>query len=324
MFKRFCLSALCILILSACSLAPRFQLTIEEHLLTGAPDISTDQLVYHFAQGNQDSLLSRTKHYKDFNSQAIAYNQRLLEPLGYILKTHPSPEGGKYVDIYHGDQLVARDVVTMRPVSMNASQTDFVDLVDLSKGTYLFTRELFEMRDWFVGRQPWAYVGDRVLSLELTHLSQPVSEVRVSLADQPVYNAQFNNVSTYGAFDGPWSYGDHWALQLLDAQGSAEQGWEPVDRLIQDGQDVNTVKGYDQTFQFTVLDGRPFYFYQKDGKIGISFNGREIAKGYDEIPHYRCCIESLLNPGNSMNMVWFFARRGTDWYYVEAYLPAAP
>src|SRR5512143_465203 len=42
----------------------------------------------------------------------------------------------------------------------------------------------------------------------------------------------------------------------------------------------------------------------------------------DEIPHYGCCNGALTNPRISTNMVWSFARRGKDWYYVEAYTPA--
>jgi len=322
MFKQICLVSVCILILTGCSLAP--QLVVDEHLLSGPPDISTDQLVFHFAQVDQDAILAHTKPYKDFSGQARLYNQQALEPLGYILKTHQTPEGGYLTDIYHRDQLIARDAVTMRPVSLNASGTDFVGMVDRSDGTYLFTRDLFEARQWSVGRQPYAYVGNRLLSVELTHLSETVSKVQVYLDNKPVFESEFNNVSTYVSFDGPWAYDGHWALALLDAKGSTQQGWEPMDRLIQDGQDVNALKGYEQAFQFSLLDGRPFYLYQKDGKISISFNGQEIAKDYDEIPHYACCIGGLLNPGSSMNMVWFFARRDADWYYVEAYLPAAP
>ncbi len=131
-------------------------------------------------------------------------------------------------------------------------------------------------------------------------------------------------MSTYEFFDGPWTYNGHWALVLLDAKPDAAQGPAPYDRLIVDGQDINSAKGYEQSFQFALLDGRPFYFYQKGGKIGVSFDGQEMAQNYDEIPHYQCCTPALLNPGKSMNMVWFFARRGNNWYYVEAYIPQQP
>lgn len=324
MFKRLFLLFLCALLITACAPATHSRLVIDEHLLSAPPDLSTDQLVFHFASGEQGQLLARTAAYKDFHKQYEEYNRQALAPFGYILKDHSEPPSAGYFSIYLGDQLIAKDVMFMPPVSLNASQTAFIGIADLSDGTYLFTRERFENSQWSVGRQPYGYVGDSLLSVERTNVSMGVSDLRVYLDNDLVYTSQYNSVSTYEFFDGPRTYGNHWALVLLDAKPNAEQGPIPYDRLILDGHDVNGTKGYEQSFQFALLDGRPFYFYQKDGKIGISFDGQEIAKGYDEIPHYQCCISALLNPGISMNMVWFFARRGNDWYYVEAYIPGQP
>jgi hypothetical protein len=324
MCKRFLFLFLCILLISACVPAAQSQLVIEEHLLTAPPDLSTDQLVFHFASGNQDQILAKTAPYRDFRKQYEDYNRQALAPFGYSLKDQAEPAGAGYMSIYHGDQLVAKDVMFIPPVSVNASKTDFVGMADLSDGTYLFTHNQFRVSDWSTGRQLYGYVGNRLLSVERTNLSPGVADLRVSLDNQLAYETQYNDVSTYEFFDGPWTYGNHWALVLLDAKPGTAHGPAEYDRLILDGQDINSAKGYEQSFQFALLDGRPFYFYQKSGKIGISFDGQEFAKDYDEIPHYQCCIPALLNPGKSLNMVWFFARRGNDWYYVEAYVPGQP
>ncbi len=324
MLKRVLFLSLCTLLIAACAPAQSPGLVIEEHMLTAPPDISTGQLVFHFASGNQEQVLAKTAGYRDFRWQYEEYNRRVLAPFGYSLKDESQPPNAGYFSIYHGDQLIAKDVMLMRPVSVNASGTAFVGMADLSNGTYLFTQEQFENRQWAGRRDPYAYVGDRLLSIERTNVAPGVADLNVYLDNAVVYTSRYNDVSTYEFFDGPYTYGNHWALVLLDAKPDAEQGPTPYDRLILDGQDVNGAKGYEQSFQFALLDGRPFYFYQKDGKIGISFDGQEIAKGYDEIPHYACCMDALLNPQNSMNMVWFFARHGTDWYYVEAYVPTQP
>ncbi len=326
MCKRMFLVFLCTLLITACVPAARPSLVIDEHKLAAAPDLSTDQLVFHFASGDQSQILAKTSAYRDFHRQYVEYNRQALAPFGFSLKDQAEPASASYFSIYHGDQLIAKDVMFMRPVSLNASQTEFIGMADRSNGTYLFMRDRFEARDWSVGRQPYGFVGDRLLSTELTNLSSSprVAELRVYLDEQLVYQTQYNDVSTYEFFDGPLTYNGHWALVLLDAKGSAQQGWERWDRLIQDGQDINQIKAYEHSFQLTLLDGRSFFFYQKNGKIGISFDEQEIAKDYDEIPHYQCCTEALLNPGTSMNMVWFFARRGNDWYYVEAYIPSQP
>jgi len=38
----------------------------------------------------------------------------------------------------------------------------------------------------------------------------------------------------------------------------------------------------------------------------------------DEVVHYKCCEPAHFNPDGSKNMVWFHARKGGYWYYVEA------
>jgi len=66
------------------------------------------------------------------------------------------------------------------------------------------------------------------------------------------------------------------------------------------------------------LNNQPFYFFSKSGKIGISYQDRAIALGYNEVPHYNCCSAAELNPRRAFAMVAFFAQRGEQWYYVKA------
>ncbi len=323
MIKRVFYLSLCILFITACGPAAHSKLIIDEHLLTAPPDLSTDQLVFHFAQGDQNQILAKTAAYKDFRKQYLEYNRQVLAPFGYSLPQDATQaaSGGTF-DIVRGDQSIARNVMYMGPVSLNASQTAFIGLPGLADGTYVFTHDRFQvMQTGATVKQPYGYVGDRLLSIQISDVSHGVSRLQVYLDDQQAYESQFNDISTYASFDGPWTYSEHWALILLDAKLDGEQGPAQYERLIQDGQDVNSLKGYEQAFEFSLLNGQPFYFYQKSGKIGISFAGEETATNYDEVPHYQCCTPALSNPGRSLNMVWFFARRGTAWYYVEAYSP---
>ena len=324
MLKRICVWVLCALALAACAPAARRDLVIEEHLLRAAPDISTDRLVFHFAGNDQQAVLARSAPYKDLPAQTDEFNRRALASFGYELKFQPAPDGDPSyhtTDIYRGDRLIARGAVGMAPISLNASGTDFIGLVDMPDGSYIFTRERFAARPAPFEKQPYAYAGDRLLSLEVRGVSPGRARLDVYLDDRPAYSTDFNDVSVYGPFDGPWTYAGHWALVLIDAAPDGRGGWNPYARLIVDGRDLTAGGGYQQAFQFSVLDGRPFYFYQQGGRIGLSFDGRQFARDYDEVPHYSCCSEALLNPGHSMKMAWFFARRGRDWYYVEAYVP---
>jgi hypothetical protein len=322
MLRHWGLWTICLLISAGCSASPQPTLVIEEHLLTGAPDVSTDRLVFHFASGDRDQVLARSASYRDFQQQISDHNSRVLASFGYSLGGYQQ-SSHSYSQIYHGAQLLAGDVVFMNAVSVNASGTDFFGLLDLPDNQYEFTRDGLVKRPWPPDRVPYLYVGDQLLSVEIGGASPQQSLISVYVGDKLAFRSSFHNVMTYGAFDGPWSYGGHWALVLLDGIEDAQNGLQMLNRVIQDGRDLNAVNNYEQSFQFAVLESQPFFFYQRGGRIGISFAGREGAAAYDEIPRYQCCTGSLLNPGTSMNMVWFFARRHTDWYYVEAYVPSA-
>jgi formylglycine-generating enzyme required for sulfatase activity len=119
---------------------------------------------------------------------------------------------------------------------------------------------------------------------------------------------------------GGWGYEGHWVMEL----GLPEQdSWFPTKgQIIQDGQDLNVACSYDESYNFALLGGRPFYFYHKrEGGPGIYYDGQELPLLYDEIPHYLCCSAGAMNPETFPNMVRFFGRRGEQWYYVEAYVP---
>lgn len=319
--------SLLLLLLTSCVLPSNKSpdLVIHEYLLVGPPDISTEMLSFRFANGDQKEILARTATYRDARQQIAEYNNKLLNDFGYRLGDYQGKdysEAGRYFNIYRGENLIATSVVFMSPLSVNASKTDFLGFVDLWDGnTYIFTREGLEKRIWPPEKEPYAYLGNKVLSVEFASFEHQKSLAKIYLDDNLVYQSEIHNVSTYGSQDGPWVYDGHWAIVLLDAQKDERGDWKLVNRLVQDGQDLNAKYDYEQSFQFAVLGGHPFYFFQKEGKINISFNEQQFTQGYDEIPHYNCCSPALLNPGISMNMIWFFARRGADWYYVEAYVP---
>jgi hypothetical protein len=302
------------------------KLVINEYLLAGPPDISTDSLRYRFATGDQQKILDSTKAYRDYRSQVAEYNGKTLAYFGYSLEGYSGNDSLNshwFSKIYHGEELITSNIAWMRPISVNSSKTNFIGFVDLFDGfTYTFTNDGFEKRSWPPGQEPYVYVGDKLLSIEMTSPTHQEEIINVYLDDEMVYHSRMlSGRPTYGEIDGPWSYAGHWVVILLDGKRDAQGNIEFVPRLIQDGEDINKKLNYEQVFQFALLDDRPFYFFQKDNKIGISYDDKEFIQGYDEIPHYKCCSSALLNPGISMNMIWFFARRGHDWYYVEAYVP---
>jgi hypothetical protein len=302
-------------------------LVINEYLLDAPPDYSTERLKFVFANDDKEEVLAATENYRDFHRQILARNNEILQKFNYrqggFKKEQYAGTGYFfwYYNLYHGSEKIISDAWFVESVSVNASGTNFITYVSAVGGDYVLTADGLEKRVWHQGRQPYVYVGDQLLYIEEISTAHQQGIISAYLDDRLAYETEMRPVSTYATFLGPWSYGEHWSLALLDAAKDAQNNWQPKERVILDGQDMNEQKGYEQSFQFSLVDGRPFYFYQRNGKIGISFDGVEIPKEYDEIPHYKCCSSALLNPGASMRMVWFFAHRGGEWFYVEAYVP---
>lgn len=117
-------------------------------------------------------------------------------------------------------------------------------------------------------------------------------------------------------------YDNHWVLEVAKEKTPIAPNIQPLDsffsgEIFVDGQSLDQLHGYSESFGFQIMGDRPFYFYKRDGKTGISYDGQEIALGYDGVWHYGCCSGGELNPRMAQNMVGFFGWRGKQWYYTE-------
>lgn len=154
--------------------------------------------------------------------------------------------------------------------------------------------------------------GDLVAVLTTSADGPPLQSVQLLRGDKVIFTAAAGMPSPVLPLQGLWTYGDHWALEILLADPSVWAG-----QIFVDGELVNRLGGYDEAFGFQLLAGKPFFFYLRNGHVGVSYDGQETDLDFDEVPHYRCCSESSLNPTQAQNMVAFFARRDQAWLYVE-------
>jgi hypothetical protein len=129
---------------------------------------------------------------------------------------------------------------------------------------------------------------------------------------QLIFTAPAGFPSPGPALQGLWAYNDHWALELLMATPDL---W--VGQVYVDGALLNDQLGVDEVFGFQLLAGRPFFFFAKGGRIGVSYDGQLTDLGYTNVPHYECCSGSVLNPVQAQSMVAFFAEDTSGWRYVE-------
>jgi hypothetical protein len=138
--------------------------------------------------------------------------------------------------------------------------------------------------------------------------------VQVNLNQSVIYTAAYQPAGMTSSYRALWADDQHWVLEV-----ACEMKPYPyaVGHIVVDGQSLNNLYGYEESFGFQTMHSKFFYFFNRDGKIGVSYDGREIPLGYDHVLHYGCCSAGILNPIMAENMVAFFAQRGGQWYYVE-------
>ncbi len=110
-------------------------------------------------------------------------------------------------------------------------------------------------------------------------------------------------------------YEDHWIFWFMDSGGT-------LGRIVQDGVLLNDLRNYDNAFSAFLLDGKPFFFFQRGDQFGISFNNEEILLPYSNISYGMICCEGggpgRWNPRATDSMVGFYVKRGdSDYQYIE-------
>ncbi len=231
----------------------------------------------------------------------LAEENALLEPFGYLLESQPGDEMQLYA-LYRDGELVQDQISYFWPVSLSVSGQDFALLVELWNGGYhLVLHEQVEV--WDMGASlfiPPVFYEDELLHVIWDSARRQVQVMQgeelvfafaaLYLVDMPV--------------KGLWSWDGHW---LLEVDGF----------LVQDGEILNERLGYEEIFGWQLLDGKPFYYFRKGPRVGISYDGNRLPVYYEEIIHYRCCEPAMFNNTGNQDMAWFYGLRDGTWYYVE-------
>ncbi|MEJ2207821.1 MAG: hypothetical protein P8129_02150 [Anaerolineae bacterium] len=304
---------------------PPVGLVVEEHPLLGPPGSPEEtEDWFQTADGPTGEILAARAAYRDSAALLLAEDNRALEPFGYRLELDRCGDAfNATYRLYRDGQVYRSGITAFSPVSVNASGTAFVMQIEVGGLPYTLTEASLEASGMLPAHA--AYVGDDLVTVQVS------DTLRVKLAAQPVYDVPVGNELAYlvplqdrqtsHGLESPWSYDGRWAIEW--GETTAENAFPEAGHVVVDGQDLNSSCGYDEVFNFTLLGGRPFYFFEQGGKVNLAYDGQVVGADYDSIPHYRCCSGAVVNPGVSPNMVWFFATRGEQWYYVEVYVPLA-
>ncbi len=167
---------------------------------------------------------------------------------------------------------------------------------------------------------PYPINGDnRYKAILDTKVSQ---DVKVVLQHDEITIFEFNggDVSPIQPLRGLWVDQEHWILEIAFVTNTTDGNTvhsNAVGQIYRDGLFLNEQYGYEEMFGFQLLDGKPFYFYQKDSRIHLSFNDEDLPVTYDEVTHYQCCSAAERNPIAASNWVGFWGQRNGVWYYTE-------
>ena len=163
--------------------------------------------------------------------------------------------------------------------------------------------------------------GGKLMARETRNKADNRVGVEVISGSQTIFSIQLGDSGPIRPLQGLWTYGSHWILEVvhvsqqINSENEVKSAW--FGEIIWDGPSLNEKKGYDESFGFQLMHGKPFYFFRKEGRIGFVYDVQEVLLEYTQVPHYECCSGAELNPVSAENMVAFFAQRDGKWYYVE-------
>jgi hypothetical protein len=86
--------------------------------------------------------------------------------------------------------------------------------------------------------------------------------------------------------------------------------------IIQDGKTLNETMGFEEVFNLYLMNNKPFFFFRKGPRAGISYDGQFLSSYYHEIVHGYCCGLALNNPMVRGNAITFYGNRDGIWYLV--------
>jgi len=101
-----------------------------------------------------------------------------------------------------------------------------------------------------------------------------------------------------------WSWNDHWVLEVENV-------------LIVDGEIQNAKSGYDEMFNWHLVNDLPFYFFRQSDAFGVVYNNEVLPARYQELIHgFLCCDPGVYALRMSPLGARFFAKRDGIWWFV--------
>jgi hypothetical protein len=262
-------------------------------------------------------ILARIEAARERSAErALAQTNAALATFGYRMEARFDTEWNRtFYDLYRdgGAEPLLPGLSPLWEVplnvSVNASGTDFALVAENAPNiqppyVLVDSDEVQAWESWEGWARP-GYVGDDLA--RVTRTDDVTFTYQVELGTRSVYSGTAAGYGAYMPLRSFTTWDDHWVLEVDD-------------RLIMDGLDLGQALGYDAAFGFALIGDRPFYFFEKDGLVQISYDGQVLPNVYDQVFHNQCCEAAIHNVEFGPDAVWFHALREGTWYWVEAVL----
>lgn len=234
-------------------------LIAEQHLLKTAPQAPDLCLMpavfggcsyFEVTDGDTEQILTRNQAYRDSTGLEVALANAHLAPYGYRIEPAGcGAKGNLEHRLYQGDQVRLDGLYHLSLLPANIAGMAQVEL-----GSPAGVLSVPEQGSSSAGR---------------TGVTVAVTDtVQVFLDGRLVYEVPtpWSGVDSPITSESPRSWDDHWGIKVVEDVGvevSQVRG-----RVVLDGQGLNQACGYEQTLTLAVINGQPFYLFEREGTIG--------------------------------------------------------
>jgi hypothetical protein len=145
------------------------------------------------------------------------------------------------------------------------------------------------------------WLGASLVRAEITlDARQAAEHVVVRRDESPVFEVTSPHLGAAPAVRSLSAWGDRWVLETID------------DLVYVDGVPWNDTVHVEHAFEWQLHDGKPLYFFVRNGKYGLHYDDHDIENTYDVIRHGGCCDNATYNPLIGRSAMRFYARRGAE------------
>ena len=312
----WCLGLFLVMMLSGCSVPGKpvelpekvnsniSRLVIEEHAICSASVDTPDH--FEFKQRIPDDVLALREDWRMPDAETRLKTQNaVLQPFGLALHLHPEDPEYSW-QVMQGDAVLVDNVTFFWTPTVREDGEDFAFPVENDHGKRLLVSKsgVEPLGETYAFTTMPVYAGK-----DLLHAEFQDGQVVVMRGDEAVFSTRVKeDVLVSSPLKGFWAWKGGWTLEVPHT-------------VFFDGESVNQQLGFDQIFNWRLLDGEPFFFFvdnKQNGMVGMVYAGQVLNERYDEVIHYRCCEPGAFNVNSNERMVWFYALRDGIWYYVEA------